>query len=237
MKLSTPIYRLKRKAKLLSRQSGMALHEALNRIAVGEGCRSWSLLVAKLSPSTPAARLIRHLDAGDLVLLGGRPGHGKTLMGLQLGVEATKLGRQAAFFSHECTAGEVLDQLRQIGAVGAQLPNGFDFNGSRPVSAEYIVDAMASAAPGAMVIVDYLQVLDQKRTDPEVAVQIRLLQSFAREREMTIVFISQIDRAYDAASKPFPDLRDVRLPNPLDLGLFNKSCFLNNGEARFRVAA
>jgi hypothetical protein len=37
--------------------------------------------------------------------------------------------------------------------------------------------------------------------------------------------------------KSFPDLEDVRLPNPLDLSLFTKTCFLNNGEVQFRAAS
>ena len=37
MKLSAPIYRLKRLAKILSRDEGLPLHEALDRIAAQEG--------------------------------------------------------------------------------------------------------------------------------------------------------------------------------------------------------
>ncbi len=37
--------------------------------------------------------------------------------------------------------------------------------------------------------------------------------------------------------KPCPDLGDVRLPNPLDLKLFDKSCFLNNGQIQFQAAS
>ena len=35
--------------------------------------------------------------------------------------------------------------------------------------------------------------------------------------------------------KPCPGLGDVRLPNPLDLTLFNKACFLNNGTINFQT--
>ena len=49
-------------------------------------------------------------------------------------------------------------------------------------------------------------------------------------------FISQIDRSYDPAAKPCPDLDDVRLPNPVDLSLFNWTCFLNEGEVRLQAA-
>ena len=88
---------------------------------------------------------------------------------------------------------------------------------------------------GTLVVVDYLQLLDQKRENPELMVQVRALQSFARDRGLIFVFISQIDRSYDPLKKPCPDLEDVRLPNPLDLSLFTKTCFLNNGEVQFRA--
>ncbi|RUU73632.1 DNA helicase, partial [Mesorhizobium sp. M7A.T.Ca.TU.009.01.3.1] len=42
--------------------------------------------------------------------------------------------------------------------------------------------------------------------------------------------------SYDPAKKPCPDIGDVRLPNPLDLSLFDKTCFLNKGEIRFHAA-
>jgi replicative DNA helicase len=73
--------------------------------------------------------------------------------------------------------------------------------------------------------------------DSALAVQVRALKSFARDRGLIIVFISQIDRSYDPSKKPCPDVRDVRLPNPLDLKLFNKTCFLSNGKVQFQEAS
>jgi replicative DNA helicase len=75
---------------------------------------------------------------------------------------------------------------------------------------------------------DYLQLLDQKRENPELMSQFRTLASF--DRGLILVFVSQIDRSYDPSTKPCPDLTDVRLPNPLDLKLFNKTCFMSNGK-------
>jgi hypothetical protein len=49
MSLSAPIYRLRHRAKLLSRKVGIPLHEALDRVARNEGFQSWSLLVARNS--------------------------------------------------------------------------------------------------------------------------------------------------------------------------------------------
>ena len=82
MKLSAPIYQLKRQAKLLSREESIPLHEALDRIAVREGFRDWSLLAAKVSTAMPAGKLFSRLAPGDLVLLGARPGQGKTRVSL-----------------------------------------------------------------------------------------------------------------------------------------------------------
>ncbi|GGB01164.1 replicative DNA helicase [Brucella endophytica] len=233
MKLSAPVYQLKRKAKRLSRDGKIPLHEALDRIARLEGYACWSLLAAKLCETTPADRLFQSLKPGDLLLVGARPGHGKTLMSLRLAVEAMKSGHRAAFFTLEYTQAQVLDRFRVIGAEYRQFERLFTFDCSDAICAGYIMEKMAAAPRGTLVVVDYLQLLDQKRENPDLSVQVRALQSFARERGVIVVFISQIHREYEASNKPLPDLADIRLPNPVDLRLFTKTCFLNNGEVRF----
>ncbi|QHO77422.1 DNA helicase [Bradyrhizobium sp. CCBAU 051011] len=237
MKLSAPIYHLKRKAKLLSRQQGIPLHEALDRIAVAEGFGAWSLLAAKAAAVTPAGNLFPQLRHGDLLLVGARPGHGKTLMSLQLAVEAMKSGQRGAFFSLEYTEKEVLDRFRAIGVEPAQFDGLFEFDCSDTISADYIVKRMAGAPRGTLVVVDYLQLLDQRRENADLMIQVRTLKSFARDQGLIVVIISQIDRSYDPSIRSCPDLRDVRLPNPLDLKLFDKTCFLNNGEVQFQAAS
>jgi replicative DNA helicase len=235
MQLSAPIHQLKRKARLLSRKENIPLHEALKRIAAQEGFDGWSLLAAKASAAAPAAKLFPRLAPGDLVLVGARPGQGKTLMSLELAVEAMKSGNRGVFFTLEYTEKEVLDRFRAIGVEQAKFDDLFEFDNSDDISADYIVKRLAAAPRGTLVVIDYLQLLDQRRANPELKDQIRTLQSFARERGLIFVFISQIDRSYDSLKKPYPDLEDVRLPNPLDLRLFTKTCFLNNGEVQFRA--
>lgn len=237
MRLSAPVYQLKRKAKLLSREENIPLHEALNRIAAQEGFDSWSLLAAKASAATPAEKIFPQLALGDLILMGARPGQGKTLMSLRLAVEAMKAGNRGVFFTLEYTEKDVLNCFRAIGAEPAHFDGIFELDNSDDISADYIVKRLAAVPRGTLVVVDYLQLLDQKRESPELMDQVRMLQSFARERGLIFIFISQIDRSYDPSKKPYPDLEDVRLPNPLDLGLFSKTCFLNNGEVRFRAAS
>ncbi|MFT4121809.1 DNA helicase [Bradyrhizobium sp.] len=237
MKLSAPIYHLKRKAKRLSREEGIPLHAALDRVAATEGFSAWGMLAAKAGATTPASRMYAQFRPGDLVLVGARPGHGKTLLSLELAVEAMRSGRRATFFSLEYTEKQVLDRFPAIGADPAQFRGLFDVDCSDAISADYVVKRMAAASPETVVVIDYLQLLDQKRANPELTVQVRTLKAFARDKELIVVFISQIDRSYDPSIKPCPDLGDVRLPNPLELTLFDKTCFLNEARIQFGAAS
>jgi replicative DNA helicase len=170
-----------------------------------------------------------------MVLLGARPGQGKTLMGLELAVEAMKAGRRGSFFTLEYTEKEVLDRFRAIGTERQQFGALFELDSSDTINAGHIARRMATPPRGTVVVVDYLQLLDQKRDSPELMEQVRALRALARDKGLIVVMISQIDRSYDPSAKAVPDLDDVRLPNPLDLKLFDKACFLNQGEVRFHA--
>ena len=237
MMLSAPIHQLKRRARLTSRRERIPLHAALDRIATGEGYRSWSLLIAKQPPTVPVQTLLTHLAPGDLVLMAGRPGQGKTLASLALLAEAMRAGRRGVFFTLEYTLADVAGRLRALGLDPGEFAGLLDCDCSDAISAGHIVNVLAAAPRGTVVVIDYLQLLDQRRSTPTLELQVRTLRAFAREKGLTLVFISQIDRSYDASAKPFPDIADVRLPNPLDLALFDKACFLNRGELHFRAAA
>lgn len=88
----------------------------------------------------------------------------------------------------------------------------FLFDTSDAISADYIIEQSQNEPRGTCIVVDYLQLLDQQREKPELMVQIKALKAFAEEKGLTILCISQIDRAFDADSKVCPDLSDVRLP-------------------------
>lgn len=235
MRLSAPVYHLKRQARLLSRRENVPLHTALDRVAREEGFGSWSLLATKAAEAEPAGRLLARLMPGDMVLVAARPGQGKTLMSLELAVAAMRQGNRAVFFTLEYVHADILDRFRDIGTDPADFDQLFEFDNSDAISAGYIIEALRSAPRGTLAVIDYLQLLDQKRENPELMVQIRALRSFARGRGLVLVFISQVDRSYDSSGKPFPDIGDIRLPNPLDLSLFDKACFLNKGEIRFQA--
>jgi replicative DNA helicase len=192
----------------------------------------------KLSGSArEASALLARLCPGDFVILGARPGHGKTRLSLKLAVEAMKAGRRGAFFTLEYSAADVLDLFKSIGEDPADFRGVFECDTSDAINAEYIMARLSAMPAGAVVVVDYLQLLDQKRDNPELMTQVRALKTFASERGLIMVFLSQIDRSYGPSVGACPGLDDIRLPNPLDLTLFNKTCFLHGGELQFSASS
>ncbi|MEP3112573.1 DNA helicase [Nisaea sp.] len=237
MRFSHPVFRLKRQARLLSREENIPLNKALDRIAAGEGYKSWGHLAANAETGRPAGALLAQLAPGDLVILGARPGHGKTLLGLELLAEAAKAGRYGFFFTLDYSDADVVDRVRALGIEPGEISSRVTLDTSDGICADHIIAEMDTAPPRSIAVVDYLQLLDQKRRNPELAEQVAALRTFAQTIGHIVVLISQIDRAYDPEEKPLPDLSDVRLPNPVDLTLFTKSCFLHDGEVRLDAVA
>lgn len=235
MQLSAPIFQLKRQAKQLSRDLGLPLHAALDRIARQEGFSSWSLLAMQISRASnnhPSSVLLEGLCPGDLVLLGARPGHGKTMMGLELIAEAVKAGRKGVFFTLEFNEQDAWQRFQSVAGDLKHERADIQIDVSDAISAEYVMDRLSAAPRGTVVVIDYLQIMDQRRDKPVLSKQVSALKTFAEQSGVIMVFLSQIDRAYELSKKPIPELTDVRLPNPLDLALFDKACFLNKGQTR-----
>lgn len=233
MKLSAPLYGLKRDAKRLSRNENIPHHQALDRIAAREGFSSWSLLASRMAAKSPARTIANALRPGDLLLVAARPGQGKTLLGLEIAIEAMKAGSKSFFFSLEYTQRHMLDRFRDLQVDPAGYADRFVFESSDSICASHINSVLEPAPSGTLAVIDYLQLLDQKRSNPDLAVQVRDLKLFARERGLILIFISQIDRAFDMSGRTMPGTEDIRLPNPVEIAMFDYACFLHEGKVRF----
>lgn len=237
MRLSAPIYQLKRRAKRLARDEKIALHEALDHIAREEGFSAWSLLSSQLAMNSPSKTLLSRLADGDLLLLGARPGHGKTLLGLQLLLDAAREGRKVVFFTLEYTEREAWERIHSLDGDVLGLGDKLEIVTSDDISADFIVRHLSGAPRGTVSVIDYLQILDQQRSKPAPSDQMLVLREFARKTGVVLGFISQIDRSFDPERETMPSVRDIRLPNPIELGVFSKACFLHDGEVRLQDVA
>ena len=230
MKLSSPIYVLKSQAKSLKKSQNITMSQALDEMAKKEGFNSWSLLMSKSEELFPTkySDLLSFFNEGDLVLIGARPGKGKTSFTMGLFVHAIEQKRPKGFCftlaeTHKDLAGRIATYNELIG----QNDELFGLNYSNDICADYIISVTKDqVSPGSIIVVDYLQLLDEKRINPPLQSQIEQLKAFAKETGCIIIFLSQIDRELEYKQDQRPTIDNIRLPNPLDINLLNKIIFL-----------
>jgi hypothetical protein len=201
---TTPIHRLKRKAKLFARDHAVPLHTALDHVAAGEGYASWSLLSARRGDGDAASAVLPLLAPGDL----------------------------AGFFTLEYTEADVFDRLKRLGARPEDLGDRFTLDCSDRIDADHVIASLRDRPDGMIVVVDYLQSLDHRRDAAPLAEQIATLGRFARAGGHIVLLIAQIDRAFARSDRRCPGIDDVRAPTPIDVGLFDKGFFIGDGVAR-----
>lgn len=237
MRLSSPIYKLKRSAKLLAREQSIKLHQALDQIALQEGFRDWSYLASSYSKGTPAQEIIQQIGSGDLMLIGARPEQGKTLLGLELAALAEEIGRRGFIFTLDYNEADIWDRFKKLGFNPKMFRHSLVVDTSDNICADHIIECLKNTSENVLIVVDYLQLMDQKRSNPPLGEQVQALKNFAVEHGAIIIMISQIDRAFELSTSSFPNIDDIRLPNPFDLSIFDKKCFLHNGEIQVDMAA
>lgn len=229
MKLNLPIHQLKQQAKALKHADSITMVAALDQIARHNGYTSWSLLHTKNVAHRPktADEILKQLHPQDLLLIAARPNLGKTKLAMQVLLRAIQQGRQCFFFSFEYTQAQAIAIFVELGMEFDNHKGMLHIDVSEQISAKYIISKTKKLAiKGSIIVIDYLQLLDQQRSKLPVQQQVEALKAFAAQTECIIIFISQIDREFDVNQSEIAALKDVRLPNPLDLSLFNKSIFL-----------
>jgi len=195
---------------------GLSMTDALNQIAIREGFSSWSLLQSRSDQILPSrySELLDFFNDGDLVVIASRPGMGKTSFTMGLFVQAAKQASSKSFYF---TLSEThKDLARRIGAYDQLMGENkdqFELNYSNDICAEYIISVTkGQVGSGGLIVIDYLQLLDEKRVNPPIQTQIEKLKTYAKEKRCTIVFLSQIDRSLENMVSKRPGIDDIRLP-------------------------
>lgn len=230
MKLSAPIHELRSQAKQLKREQQISLTAAQNKVAEREGFVSWSQLVSAQKNALPNSldELSGYLNPGDLVLLGARPRLGKVRVAARLIADAA-IGDAPR--SYLFTLAERAITIRQMIEPLLSSPDQLDRNvtvdSSENICADWIIKNLdGQNIRGSLVVVDYLQALDERRVNPPLQQQLESLKTFAKDTQCILLFIAQLKREVDERPNTPPQSCDVRLPNPADLQLLNKHLFL-----------
>ena len=176
----------------------------------------------------------------ELIVLAARPSMGKTALSLNVGLHNALQKKKVAFFSLEMSKEAVLMRLlsslskinlsqimtgqieegrwSELIASAARLSDtDFYIDDSSPLS-PYEIRAKSrrlKAKQGLdLIIVDYLQLMQlpekSETREREVSEMSRLLKSFAKELQIPIITLSQLNRGVEARSNRRPILSDLR---------------------------
>lgn len=110
-------------------------------------------------------------------------------------------GLPAAWFSTDATHEDMVAQFTRLGETPDAFADRFTFDGSDAINTPYICRRLTSTKVGMPVVVDYLQMLDQRRTDPDLQTQISELKSLTRARGLVTLVISQVSRKFEEAQQ------------------------------------
>lgn len=196
----------------------------------------------------------------DLILLGGRPGDGKTSFGLNIGYNAAKRGFMVAVFSLEMSKKQLNNRLlslvsrvpsnqlrtgwldedemkRVVDACDtlAELPIYIDDTAGSPITSIRgklrRLSAKVHRKPD-LVIVDYLGLMTpdhesksaHENRNQEISQISRGLKSVAREFDVPVLALAQLNRAVELRKEKKPQLSDLRdsgsLEQDADIVLF-----------------
>lgn len=183
-------------------------------------------------------RAIGGLEPGSLYILAARPAMGKTALALSLAYNAALAGSVGAFFSLEMSGEQLVKRLLGIeGRIdGHRLRSGelSDRDWQRATSTLaklaalglHIDDAsslaigelrsrarrLATRHPLGFVVVDYLQLLDAPggNREQEISAISRGLKGLARELNIPVLALSQLNRSLENRPNKRPMLSDLR---------------------------
>lgn len=221
-----------RKNFVSAREAAKEAMDRINRAAAGE-------LVGLSTGIPPLDQIVGGLANQELTILAGRPSVGKTALAIKIATMATKRGFGVGFFSLEMSTpmlvtrvlseetgidsfrinyGKVNDielgYIEKAAGAIAKLPLFFEDNGgitvgeirakSRKLKMEHDI---------SLIVVDYLQLITAHKRDTrdqEVAGITRALKGIAKELDLPVICLAQLNRMVESRADKKPILSDLR---------------------------
>ncbi len=188
---------------------------------------------------TALDQLLSGLQPSDLIIVAARPSMGKTAFALSVAREASRRGKSVGIFSLEMSAQQlVLRLISADAAVGLQaLRSGRLSNAEMHeivtrvdslMNAQIYIDDSAGLSPVEfrakcrrmkmehkidLVMVDYLQLMHAPKAESrerEISVISHTLKQVAKELNIPVIALSQLNRTLEARADKRPMLSDLR---------------------------
>lgn len=195
---------------------------------------------------TDLDRRMSGLQAGDLIIIGGRPSMGKTSLAMNIAANVAASTGPVLVFSLEMDRAALIDRL--LGCLGrvdsdhvrnaslstdewtrlaqaadelAKLPLAIrDDPGLKPIDIRSIARRARKRLGGlALVVVDYIQMLEAPGADSreqDVAAISRSMKMLARELDLPVIALAQLSRALEKRPDKHPQLSDLRESGALE---------------------
>lgn len=184
-------------------------------------------------------QLLSGLQPSDLVIVAARPSMGKTAFALSMARSATRVGKSVGFFSLEMSAQQlVLRLISADSQVGLQSLRSGRLTQQQTheivtrvddlMNAPFFIDDSAGLTPIEfrakcrrmkaehkidLVIVDYLQLMHAPKAESrerEISMISHTLKAVAKELNIPIVALSQLNRGLESRTDKRPMLSDLR---------------------------
>lgn len=195
---------------------------------------------------TELDHLTSGFQPGELTIIAARPSMGKTAISLNIALSASLEGKKIAFFSVEMAREQIIKRLLSLAGkiplsdlrTGQMESAAWDqlvYAASRLSEVSFFIDDSSIISPFEirsrarrlksrngldLIIVDYLQLMSLKTPmesrEREVSEISRLLKSMAKELNVPVVALSQLNRGVEGRSNRRPMLADLRESGSLE---------------------
>lgn len=186
------------------------------------------------------------LRGGEMILLAARPSQGKTSLGLHIAKSASMQGYETLFFSLEMSDIALADRLvlSESGLDSQKYRNGYlsdeeivlmTETASHLSNMPFYVDDKGRASINyiktisslkkkegklGLIVIDYLQLANldstKKNREQEVSIASGMIKSMAKELDVPIVVLSQLNREVEQRADKLPQLSDLRESGSLE---------------------
>lgn len=208
-----------------------ALEVLMSRLEARDADMTWGIPQMDERVGTPSR--------GDLVVIGARPGMGKTALALQIALENAKKGRNVWFFTKEMSIEQLIIRIacsianvdsrvftkktakrEDISAIQIAIDkiadmNSLNFFDNFTTIREIETHAALSDKKPDLIIIDYLQLFTESKQDQtidrEVGSASRICKEIAmRDDKCIVIALSQFSREVEKRSDRQPRMSDLR---------------------------